>query len=152
MASRDIHDLDLSLQPLAQKFLDLCNAHPVLEANGATVFIDCTFRSGDEQNADYAIGRTQPGRIVTNAQAGQSAHNCTTANGRPAARAFDFAVRKSDGSCDWNPEDNIWQIAIAIGKSLGLVSGDDWHGHLLDAPHFELPQWQGFGPTTGADV
>lgn len=150
MASRDIKDLDPALQPIAEQFVAICNMHPVFKAMGATVFITQTYRSNDEQNLDYAQGRTEPGHIVTKARGGQSAHNCV-ANGVPDAKAFDFGVRKADGSCDWNPEDDLWQRAISIGKSLGLVSGSDWLS-IKDYPHFELPNWQGFGPTTGADV
>lgn len=150
MASRDIKDLDPAFQEKAQQFLDLCNKHPVISAAGATTFLTCTYRSDAEQNADYAQGRTTPGKIITNAIAGQSSHNCVDANGHPSARGFDFAIKKADGSLDWAASDNLWQTALAIGKSLGLVEGACWHMH--DNPHLEELNWRGFGPTTGADT
>lgn len=148
MASRELKDLDPALQPLAEQFIAVCNAHPVFQALGATVFLTQTFRSPEEQNHDYAQGRTDPGHIITNARGGQSAHNCCDAHGNPDAKAFDFGIRKPDGSCDWDPADDLWQRAISIGKSLGLVSGSDFHS-IRDYPHMELPNWQGFGPTHG---
>lgn len=151
MASRNIKDLDPALQIIAQRFLDLCNINPVFTAMRSTVFLTQTYRSSNEQNVDYAQGRTEPGHIITNARGGQSAHNCCATNGTPDARAFDFGIKRANGSLDWDPRDDLWQRAISIGKSLGLVSGSDWHS-LKDYPHLELPAWQGFGPTHGADV
>lgn len=140
MASRDIKDLDPKLQALAQQFMDACNVHPLFTAMGASVFLTQTYRPCDEQNLDYAQGRTLPGHIITNARGGQSAHNCSE-NGVANSKAFDFCVKKADGSCDWNPQDELWQRAIAIGKSLGLVSGRDFHS-IKDYPHFELMDWK----------
>lgn len=145
MASRDIKDLDPALQPLAEQFIAVCNAHPVFQAMGATVFLTQTYRSSMEQNNDYAQGRTEPGHIITDARGGQSAHNCCDALGNPDARAFDFGVKKPDGTCDWNPQDDLWQRAISIGKSLGLVSGSDFHS-IKDYPHFQLAGWESPSP------
>lgn len=134
MSSRAITDLDLALQELCQQFLVQCMAE------GINVFITCTFRSNQEQDADYDIGRTKPGKIITNAKAGESAHNCTNGDGCAASRAFDFAIKTEEGSLDWNASDGQWQRALDIGKSLGLVSGSQWR--MKDNPHFELPNWR----------
>jgi peptidoglycan L-alanyl-D-glutamate endopeptidase CwlK len=98
MASRRIEDLHPALQPLAREFLSRCSARQV------DVLIVCTYRDGAEQDALYAQGRTKPGARVTNAKAGQSAHNHTI-DGKPAARAFD-AVPLLHGKPIWeDPRD-----------------------------------------------
>ena len=79
MASRKIEDLHPDLQPLCREFVRRC------EAAGVTALITTTFRSGAEQDELYAQGRTKPGPRVTNARAGQSAHNAMI-QGKPAAR------------------------------------------------------------------
>ena len=137
MTDRNLSDLHPDLQPLCQQWLDQCNADPVFVAAGATVFITQTYRSDAEQDADYAKGRTAPGVIITNAKAGQSKHNFTLPDGTPASKAFDFGVKNADGSCDWSPFDPLWQRAIAIGESLGLISGSTFHS-IKDFPHFEI--------------
>lgn len=135
MASRLISDLHPDLQPLCQQFLDNC-AH-----TGMKVGLCQTYRSSEEQDADYAKGRTAPGRIITNAKGGQSPHNCTLDDGTPAAKAFDFFIYNSDGSTlDWNAADDKWQKAISIGEALGLVSGSTFK--FKDTDHFELAGWK----------
>lgn len=140
MASRLITDLDPSLQPLAQKFLDACNADPVFTDAEAAVLIDGTYRSNEEQHADFLQGRQTPGNIITDLDAGSSAHNATLADGTPAAMAFDFAIQLSDRQLDWSPSDPLWQRAIAIGIGLGLVSGSQWKT-LKDFPHLQMAGW-----------
>jgi peptidoglycan L-alanyl-D-glutamate endopeptidase CwlK len=136
MASRLITDLDHRLQPLAQEFLDRC------AAVGLEAILIQTYRSGAEQDEDYARGRTTPGHRITNAKGGQSAHNCTLPDGTPAAMAFDFALyAPGEQSLDWNASDDAWHTAIQIGKDLGLVSGSMFHG-IADNDHFELPGWR----------
>ena len=141
MSDRSIRDLCPSLQILAGEFIAKCNDDPVFKVRELTAFIDQTYRCEADQNADYAKGRTVPGEIITNAQYGQSPHNCVNADGTPAARAFDFAIQNGNGTLDWNASDPAWQRAIAIGEGLGLVSGSTWHS-LKDTPHFELPNWR----------
>jgi peptidoglycan L-alanyl-D-glutamate endopeptidase CwlK len=67
--SRNIEDLHPSVQKMAVKFLKEC-----AEA-GINVLITSTYRDAESQNALYAIGRTKPGKKLTNAKAGQSFHN-----------------------------------------------------------------------------
>lgn len=137
MASRDINDLHPDIQGLALRFLGACES----AGNGKwSAFITCTYRSNEEQDADYAQGRTEHGKIITNARAGQSAHNVTLTDGTPAAKAFDFAIKTPDGQVDWSGSDAAWLQAISIGVNLGLVSGSTFS--MVDRPHFELPNWQ----------
>ena len=139
MPSRHILDLHPDLQPLALAFLARCAARQV------DVLIVCTYRSGAEQDALYAIGRTKPGARVTNAKAGQSAHNFTI-NGRPAAKAFDAVPLlhgrpiwedPRDADADWT-NDFGWKVMGEVAAELGLV----WYGRpgsaFREAPHFQL--------------
>jgi peptidoglycan L-alanyl-D-glutamate endopeptidase CwlK len=131
MASRKIEDLHPTLQPIAREFLRRC------EAAGLQVFMVCTYRSGAEQDALFAQGRTTKGRIVTNARAGQSSHNFTLPNGVPAAKAFDIGVLLN-GKYDGAGKSPDWKKAGAIGMELGL----NWYGapkaKFREMPHFEL--------------
>lgn len=140
MASRAITDLDPRLQVKCNQFLAQCWAENI------NAFITETYRSNLEQDKDYAQGRTACGRVVTNARAGQSPHNCTDVRGLPAARAFDFGIKTAAGTLDWNASDDQWKRAIDIGVMLGLISGATFHtsdGRLLaDNPHFEMPNWK----------
>lgn len=141
MSDRSLDDLCDELRPIAQLFLGNC------KAAGINAFIDQTYRSEADQNADYAKGRTAPGPIITNAKYGQSPHNTTLPDGTAAACAFDFGIMGADGVCDWNPEDAAWKKAISIGEALGLISGSTWHS-IKDNPHFELADWQNFSAVT----
>ena len=99
-----------------------------------------TLRTNAEQEALYAIGRTKPGKKVTNARAGQSWHNY--------GRAIDIVLlvdKDKNGSFEtasW--ETNVdfdgdgradWQEVVAIFKRYGWEWGGDWH--FKDMPHFQ---------------
>ncbi|OQS34275.1 peptidase M15 [Chromobacterium haemolyticum] len=130
MASRKIEDLHPDLQPLCREFVRRC------EAAGVTALITTTYRSGAEQDELYAQGRTKPGPRVTNARAGQSAHNVMI-QGKPAARAFDV-VPTIGGKPMWDAKHPHWQVMGKIGMELGL----NWYGRpnapFREFPHFEL--------------
>ena len=152
-------DLCVLLRPLACRFISNTNEDPTIKDAGGEVFLSCTYRSGAEQSVEYAKGRTSNGipcmcgrklnpigkcwrhplgLSVTNANAGQSPHNCVDKVGKPAARAFDFAIRLPGGGCDWDAKDALWRRCIAIGKELGLDSGAAWG----DNPHMQLANWK----------
>lgn len=140
MADRNLDDLHPDMKILCQKWLDAC------EADGLKVGISQTYRSAQEQNTDYNQGRTTPGRIITNAKGGESPHNCTLADGTPAAVGFDFFIYNSDGSTlDWNADDASWKKAISIGETLGMVSGSTFH--IRDMDHFEIVNWLSYKNT-----
>ena len=130
MPSRKIEDLHPDLQPLCREFLRQC------ERAGLDILITCTYRSNQEQDQLYAQGRGEPGPRVTNAKAGQSAHNVTI-QGRPAARAFDI-VPLVNGKPVWDGKHAAWAQAGRIGVALGLV----WYGSpgakFPELPHFQL--------------
>ncbi len=129
MASRDTKDLDPRLQPLAERFIEDC------KAAGIDVILTCTWRSNQEQDALYAQGRTAPGKIVTNARAGQSKHNATR-GGQPCSQAFDMAP-VVNGKIDWGTSNPAWKQCGAIGKALGLEWAGDWTS-FREFPHFQL--------------
>ena len=133
MTDRDPNHLHPLLQPLCRKWLARCHEQAV------DAFLTHTYRSPAEQDALYALGRTAPGKIVTNAKGGQSRHNVTLPDGTPASKAFDFAIRRRDGSLNWNPLSSEWKAAVAVGKGLGLVWGGDFHS-ILDYSHFQLAE------------
>lgn len=135
MASRNIADLSKQLQPLASQFINTANA--ILAKHNAVVIITCTWRSNEEQEKLYAIGRTIKGRKVTNAKPGQSKHNLVDAKtGKPAAEAFDIAILVA-GKLDWNLDSQSWQIAGSIGEKLGLEWAGRWE-RFREGPHFQL--------------
>lgn len=72
MASRDIYDLEKKLQ---DAFVEAKEKWAYLYPLRAVPFLTCTHRTNREQEQLFAIGRTVPGKIVTNAKPGQSKHN-----------------------------------------------------------------------------
>ena len=130
MADRNLSDLHDDLKQLCNDFLDKC------AAAGLHVFIVTTWRSPADQDALYAQGRTTPGHIVTNARAGQSAHNFTLPDGTPASKAFDIGVMLN-GKYDAAGLSPDWHTAGQIGTAIGL----DWYG-APDAKFHEMPHFQ----------
>lgn len=123
MTSRKIEDLVPELQPLCRELLARCRAE------GINAFITCTYRSPAEQAKLYAQGRTTPGKIVTNAKAGQSKHN--------VRKAFDIAIKTEDGSLNWDTSHEHWRRVGEIGEELGLEWGGRWP-KMRDYPHFQI--------------
>lgn len=151
MASRDIKDLHPDVQVLYNKFFDKCRRDTWLARNGISILLTCTYRSNEEQNQLYARGRTAPGPIVTNAKAGQSKHNATTPQGKPASLAFDVVPLRGgkpvwgtsgagvneDDSDDATNDLEVWQRVGAHGKAVGLEWAGDWT-RMREFPHFQL--------------
>jgi len=118
--------------------------------NGVTILLTCTYRSGEEQDALYAQGRTHPGRVVTNARAGESLHNRTDPHGGPAAEAFDVVPLRhgkpvwgtsGDGIDDDDSDDHtddleVWQRVGAHGEAAGLEWAGRWK-RMKEFPHFQ---------------
>lgn len=98
--------------------------------NGITINIISGFRSFQEQDALYAMGRSSPGPIVTNARAGQSVHNF--------GLAFDVGVFEGNRYIGDSPK---YKAVGALGLELGLEWGGSWKS-FVDEPHFQLrPSW-----------
>lgn len=94
---------------------------------GVHPYITETLRSFQRSNDLYALGRTKPGKIVTNAAAGQSYHNY--------GMAIDF-VNLVNGSPKWEVDEN-WMKVVECFKEEGFVWGGDFKS-LKDYPHFEM--------------
>lgn len=123
-----------------EKYGRFNNLHPAVEegarelmkrsfARGIPIQITQGYRSINEQNSLYAIGRTVNGKKVTNAKGGQSYHNY--------GLAIDFVLLSNDGNTAlWTVNDK-WREVAAIGKSLGFKWGGDWTS-FKDYPHLEM--------------
>ena len=131
MSSRKLTDLHPEMQPMVTRFL--VNARTA----GIDLLVTCTYRSNEEQAALYAIGRTKPGRIVTNAKPGRSTHN-NTKDGKPAALAVDV-VPMRDGKPVWAASDPVWKRVGEIGEKVGLEWAGRWTT-FREYPHFQHPQ------------
>lgn len=119
-----------------------------LLGNGVRLRFSHTFRSFKEQEDLYSLGRTQPGKIITNANKGFSIHNY--------GLAFDIVfLRDKDGNgtfetVSWDTKadfdyDEIadWKEVTDYFRRLGWKWGGDWKS-FPDYPHFEKT----FGLTT----
>lgn len=125
--------------PLLRKLEDLAQR---CRARGVDYWATSGFRSWDEQNRLFALGRTvknvdatdeKPlGGKVTNARGGQSYHNFGI--------AVDFALDKDTAreglQPDWNFES--YRILAEEAKAMGLEPGFFWK-NFPDAPHVQLP-------------
>ena len=84
ISSRSLDDLIPQARVRVDKLIEIC------KAAGIDLLVTSTYRDNESQDALYAQGRTQPGKIVTKAKAGQSFHNYRCAvdvvpliNGKP---------------------------------------------------------------------
>ncbi len=100
-----------------------------LAEEGVTLRVTAGLRPWSEQQALYAQGRTIPGKIVTDAQAGHSWHQF--------GLAVDVAPFDAEGKPDWNAGDYCWKRIILLGERLGMVSGSTFKD-CPDNPHFQM--------------
>ncbi len=118
IASRNIEDL---FPPVKRAALELIRR---MKEKGYDIGISSTYRDYESQNAIYSQGRTMPGKIVTNAKAGNSMHNYRL--------AFDiFYNKKGD---EYN--DNVLKLAGKTGVEMGLEWGGNFKS-IVDTPHFQ---------------
>lgn len=115
-----IQTLDARLIPLAMDWVERCNTM------GWRCLIHQGRRTWAEQDALYAQGRTTPGKIVTNAKAGQGYHNY--------GLAFDFVAMDKAGQPLWDL--TPWEMLGYEGEKLGLEWGGRWKKP--DRPHLQL--------------
>lgn len=96
---------------------------------GIDVLITSTVRDNEAQAALFEQGRSLPGKIVTNARAGESFHN--------HACAFDF-VPIVNGKAQWN-DDRTFAQCGQIAESVGL----EWAGRWTKFTEFAHCQYTG---------
>lgn len=85
------------------------------------------------------IGSAENGRKITNAKAGQSAHNFEP------GRAFDVVLVKPDGKADWTDANYLHfaEYVKAAAAKLGVaVSQGAYWKSFKDMPHTELAAWK----------
>jgi peptidoglycan L-alanyl-D-glutamate endopeptidase CwlK len=129
MASRKLEDLHPDLRPLAEWLVEECRELDI------DILITCTWRSHAEQDVLYAQGRSKPGKIVTYARGGQSAHNFVL-DGKPASKAFDV-VPLIGGKPEWDAEHPVWQHVGELGESMGLEWAGRWK-KFREYAHFQM--------------
>jgi peptidoglycan L-alanyl-D-glutamate endopeptidase CwlK len=112
--------------------------HPIIRAKakefiiraekelGIKLRVTSALRTWEEQTRLYNKGRSDTGKKVTNAKAGESYHNY--------GLAFDV-VEIKNGKAIWNNPN--WKKIGALGKSLGFEWGGDWK-KIVDKPHFQI--------------
>lgn len=119
--SRKLEDLHPKVKTLCENFIASC------AKQGIDVLITSTYRDGASQNELYAQGRTKPGKIVTNARAGQSYHNWRC--------AFDF-VPIVNGKAVWN-DVALFTKCGEIAESVGLEWAGRWK-RFREMPHCQF--------------
>lgn len=119
--SRSLDDLIPPAKVRVQAFLDAA------KKAGIDLLVTSTYRDNASQDALYAQGRTKPGKIVTNAKAGQSWHNY---------RCAVDVVPIVAGKPRWDVKDEVWQQVGKLGKAAGLEWAGDWK-RFKEYPHFQ---------------
>lgn len=119
--SRSLDDLIPPAKTRVQAFLNAA------KSAGIDLLVTSTYRDNASQEALYAQGRTAPGKIVTNAKAGQSWHNY---------RCAVDVVPIVAGKPRWDVKDEVWQQVGKLGKAAGLEWAGDWK-KFKEYPHFQ---------------
>jgi peptidoglycan LD-endopeptidase CwlK len=105
----------------------------ILEHEGEPIRVVQALRTIAQQDALYAMGRTAPGKVVTNCPGGKSYHNF--------GLAVDCVPSSQDPSKpfapDWNASHPVWKRMIEVAQGLGLDAGATWRT-FKDFPHFQL--------------
>jgi peptidoglycan LD-endopeptidase CwlK len=120
--SRDLRDLDPHFAQLVYRWLAACDSVDI------EILIVSTYRDNEYQDYLYSLGRTQLGKVCTNARGGQSKHN--------KRLAVDFCIMNGK-TCDWTNTASFSK-AGQIAESIGLVWAGRWSGKLREIGHIEL--------------
>lgn len=118
--SRSLDDLAPPVKQRAEAFIEAA------KAKGIDLLVTSTYRDHESQNALYAQGRTTPGKVVTNAKAGQSWHN---------HRCALDVVPLVNGKAIWN-DNVVWMQIGEIGVACGLEWAGNWKT-FKEFPHFQ---------------
>lgn len=124
-----IDSLEPEFKVKIEKLLEIAKS-----VTGRSWIVTAGRRTMAEQKAIYAQGRTAPGKVVSNAPAGSSAHNY--------GLAADLAPLKADGkTIDWNADRVLWENMADAAVEMGLTAGF-YFRTIFDAPHVEDPLWK----------
>jgi peptidoglycan L-alanyl-D-glutamate endopeptidase CwlK len=118
--SRNLDDLAPPVKQRAQAFIEAA------KAKGIDLLVTSTYRDHESQTALYNQGRTTPGKVVTNAKAGQSWHN---------HRCALDVVPLVNGKAIWN-DNVVWMQIGEIGVACGLEWAGNWKT-FKEFPHFQ---------------
>lgn len=100
---------------------------------GAQFWAISGFRAYAEQQALYDQGRATPGKVVSNAKAGESAHNF----GIAVDLCRDGLVDRAGLQPDYKPE--AYEMLRELAPKYGLVWGGAWK--FRDNPHVQMPHY-----------
>lgn len=122
-------NLDLLYLPFTEKWLQvLANC----QKRGVTYYGISGTRTVAEQADLYAQGRTKPGKIVTNAKPGTSAHNY----GIATDSCKDADATKAGLQPDWDLEN--YRVLAEEAQKVGLEAAFFWKT-FQEGPHLQLP-------------
>jgi peptidoglycan L-alanyl-D-glutamate endopeptidase CwlK len=105
-----------------------------LQEQGIDAQIYSSFRTIEEQNALYNIGRDKDGKVIpgqvtkTEVKGGDSYHNY--------GLGIDFEVYLSNGTKDWTFAGPNWQTVITTAERMGFEAGYRWPKR--DEPHIQM--------------
>jgi peptidoglycan L-alanyl-D-glutamate endopeptidase CwlK len=136
----DISSLAPEAQVIAKKQLE--HLDRALQGTGITYRV-ITWRSHETQNKLFAQGRTEPGKIVTNARPEKSAHCVTKRGGVPWAMGWDVLLIK-DGKM-LPDDDHLWHLVPGFAKFVGgtkILCGADFKSLKKDMAHSEMAGWK----------
>jgi len=119
--SRKLDDLIPQAKERVERFIALCQEQDI------DLLVTSTFRDHESQGELYEQGRTRPGKIVTNAKAGESWHNY---------RCAVDVVPLVNGKPNWDGSDPIWQTIGELGEQAGLEWAGRWHS-FKELAHFQ---------------
>jgi peptidoglycan L-alanyl-D-glutamate endopeptidase CwlK len=119
--SRSLDELISPAKMRVEKFIELC------KENQIDLLVTSTYRDFESQTALYNQGRKTEGKIVTNANAGDSFHNY---------RCAVDVVPLLNGKPEWDGSNSIWAKVGALGKEAGLEWAGDWH-KFKELAHFQ---------------
>ena len=128
MARRLITDLTPEMQILIAQW------DVKMKALNIDYIITCTLRSQSEQEALYAQGRTTTGPVVTWTLLSKHLPQPPSQK----SKAFDFCIMNS-GKCDWTMFlKNSWNMAVQIGKQLGMSQVVNSEGKIMEFAHLQI--------------
>ena len=127
-----IEKLHPSVREDAVKIVSECDA---ALTGRAKIRITQGLRTFEEQEALYALGRTKPGKKVTNAKGGESIHNYGFAV--DVCLVIDGTAVSWDTAKDWdNDQIADWYECVKIFAKYGWDWGGNWK-KFKDLPHFD---------------